>query len=393
MKDGATTAGASRRSRLFRILAILSVLALVLAACGGDGTADDDTTTTAAIGDGDVTTTTAASGDGDVTTTTAAASGDGEVMLPAPELTTIRFGISALEFHSFPLHYAGVTGILAKYGITELEETYTEGVSVAIQALAGDRLDVQAGTGSSVISSLTTDTPFLTIGTTLSKLTDGLFGGEGITSMEDLRGQSIAISDFGGESHAVVVSALQSAGMTPQDAEIVQIGGQSDRIAAVLGGSVAAAPIDIARRVQMEEEGMTLLVNLAETDQQLPRGGLNVTREWAETNPNTALILVAAVMEAIQLMIEDPEAAAAEHLIWAEGEDIEDSRNELETYLQFVNEDLVIGEDPWLTMQETLAVTNPAVIDVDVSEAYSTRFIEQLDELGFLEQFGITIEE
>ena len=381
MKVGATAVGASRRSRVFRILAILSVLALVLAACGGDETADDDTTTTAA------------SGDGDATTTTAAASGDGEVMLPAPELTTIRFGVSALEFHSFPLHYAGVTGILEKYGITELDETYTEGVAVAIQALAGDRLDAQAGTGSSVLSSLTTDVPFLTILTTLSKLTDGLFGGEGITSMEDLRGQKIAISDFGGESHAVVVSALKSAGMTPQDAEIVQIGGQSDRIAAVLGGSVAAAPIDVARREQMEEEGMTLLLNLAETDQQLPRGGLNVTREWAETNPNTALILVAAVMEAIQLMIEDPEAAAAEHLIWAEGEDIEDSRNELETYLQFVNEDLVIGEDPWLTMQETLAVTNPAVTEVDVSEAYTTRFVEQLDELGFLEQFGITIEE
>jgi ABC-type nitrate/sulfonate/bicarbonate transport system substrate-binding protein len=380
MKDRAIPVGAPPRSRVFRILAILSVLALVLAACGGDDTADDETTTTAASGD-------------DATTTTAAPAGDGEAALPAPELTTIRFGISALEFHSFPLHYAGVTGILEKYGITELEETYTEGVSSAIQALAGDRLDVQAGTGSSVISSLTTDTPFLTIATTLSKLTDGLFGGEGITSMEDLRGQSVAISTFGGESHAVVVSALAEAGMTPDDVEIVQIGGQSDRIAAVLGGSVAAAPIDVARQEQMEAEGMTLLVNLADTDQQLPRGGLNVTREWAEKNPNTALILVAAVMEAIQLMQEDPEAAAQEHLIWADGDDIADSRDELEVYLQFVNEDLVIGQGPWLTMQEVLAVTNPAVVDVDVSEAYTTSFVEQLEELGFLDQFGITIEE
>lgn len=385
MKDGAMTSSASRRSGVFRILAILSVLALVLAACGGDETAGDATSTTA-----DITTTTAAGGD---TTTTAAGGGDGEVVLPAPELTTIRFGISALEFHSFPLHYAGVTGILEKYGITELEETYTEGVSSAIQALAGGRLDVQAGTGSSVISSLTTDTPFLTIGTTLSQLTDGLFGGEGITTMEDLRGQPIAISTFGGESHAVVVSAVLDAGLTLEDVEIVQIGGQSDRIAAVIGGSVAAAPIDIANREQMEEEGLTLLVNLAETDQQLPRGGLNVTREFAETNPNTTLILVAATMEAIQLMLEDPEAAAAEHLIWASGDDIEDSRNELAVYLEHVNEDLVISQGPWETMQVTLAETASAVMDVNVADAYTTRFVEQLDELGFLAQFGITIEE
>lgn len=379
MEHKAQTAGAPRRSRVFRIIAILSVLAMVLAACGGDEAGDDETTTTAASGG--------------ETTTTAASGGDGEVMLPEPELTTLRFGISALEFHSFPLHYAAVTGILEKYGITELEETYTEGVSSAIQALAGGQLDVQAGTGSSVISSLTTDTPFLTIGTTLSKLTDGLFGGEGITSMEDLRGGTAAISTFGGESHAVVVSALQTAGLTPDDVEIVQIGGQSDRIAAVIGGSVSAAPIDIARLDQMEEEGLTLLVNLAETDQQLPRGGLNVTREFAEQNPNTVLAMLAAVVEAIQLMKEDPEAAAQAHLEWADGDDIADSRDELEVYLEFVNEDLVIGQAPWVTMQEVLAVTNPAVLDVDVSEAYTTEFMEQLAEMGFLDQWGITIEE
>jgi ABC-type nitrate/sulfonate/bicarbonate transport system substrate-binding protein len=377
-------AKASRKSLGYRMLAILSVLALVLAACGGDG-ADDETTTTA--GGTDTETTTTAGG-----TDTTVADG-GEATFPEPELTTVQFGISALEFHSFPLHYAGVTGILEGYGITELEETYTEGVSSAIQALAGGRLDVQAGTGSSVISSLTTDVPFLTIATTLSKLTDGLFGGEGITSMEDVRGKSVAISTFGGESHAVVVSALAEVGMTPDDVEIVQIGGQSDRIAAVLGGSVAAAPIDIARQGEMEGEGMTLLVNLADSDQQLPRGGLNVTREWAETNPNTALILVAAVMEAIQLMKEDPEAAAVEHMAWAEGDDLQASRDELEVYLQFVNEDLVIAGGPWVTMQEVLAVTNPAVIDVDVSEAYTNKFVEQLDEMGFLEQWGLTIEE
>ena len=181
--------------------------------------------------------------------------------------------------------------------------------------------------------------------------------------------------------------------MTPSDVEIVQIGGQSDRIAALLGGSVAAAPIDVARQEEMEAEGATLLLNLAETEQQLPRGGLNVTREFAEQNPNTVLVMVAAMMEAIQLMQDDPEAAAQEHMEWAELDDVESSRNELEVFLQFVNEDLIIGQEPWNTMQTVLAVTNPAVEDVDVTEAYNYDFVRQLDDLGFLDQFGITIEE
>jgi hypothetical protein len=61
--------------RRLRILAVLAVFALIVAACSSSDS--EDTTTTAASSGGDTTTTTAASGGGDTTTTTAASSGDG----------------------------------------------------------------------------------------------------------------------------------------------------------------------------------------------------------------------------------------------------------------------------------------------------------------------------
>jgi ABC-type nitrate/sulfonate/bicarbonate transport system substrate-binding protein len=340
-------------------LTVLAALALVLAACGDD---DDSGGTTA---------------EGALS----------EAGLPAPEKTTLEFGISALTYHSFPLHYASSTGILEKYGITELNETYTEGVATAISALQGGQLDVQAGTGSSVLSSLATDTPFLTVASTLAVMTDGLFSSADIGSMQDLQGQKIAISTFGGESHAAVVLALRAAGMTQEDVEITQIGGQGDRIAALIAGSVSAAPIDVARQAEMEAEGLVLLVNLAEERLELPRGGINVTRQFADENPNTILALVAATIEAIQLMRADPAAAAAEYADWAEV-DLEEATDELELYLEFAQDDLRINPDAWDAMQDVLSVTNPAVLDVTVSDAYTTRFVDQLEEMGYFEQMG-----
>jgi NitT/TauT family transport system substrate-binding protein len=369
---------------------VFGVLALVLVGCGDDDDAEPTTAapTTAAP-------TTAAPGGTEAPATTAAPTTTAEPMsaagLPLPEKTSLNFGISALEFHSFPLHYASSTGILEKYGIEELNETYTEGVATAIQALQAGRLDVQAGTGSSVLSSLVTDTPFLTIGSTLAKMTDGLFSTGDITSMEELRGKKIAISTFGGESHAAVVLALGEAGLTQEDVEITQIGGQGDRIAALIAGSVSAAPVDSARRSQMEDEGLNMLINLADTDVQLPRGGLNVTREFAEENPNTCLALVAATIEAIQAMKDDPEAAIDEHLAWSEEDDREASQSALEEYLAVAQADLRISNDAWVAMREVLKGTNPAVVDVDVTQAYTTEFIDQLVDLGFFEQMGIDV--
>lgn len=349
------------RARRLRFVAVLSAIALVFAACSDDGGSD----TTAAPG------TTAASGE-----------------FGTPEKTSLEFGISALTYHSFPLHYASSTGILAEYGITDLNETYTEGVATAIAALQGGQLDVQAGTGSSVLSSLATDTPFLTIASTLAVMTDGLFSSPDINSMEDLRGKKIAISTFGGESHAAVVLSLRAAGMTQEDVEITQIGGQGDRIAALIAGSVSAAPIDVARQAEMEGEGMKLLVNLLEERLELPRGGINVTRQFAEENPNTCLALVAATMEAIQAMRDDPQAAAEEYARWAEVE-VDEALDELELYLSVAQDDLRINPDAWDAMQEVLGVTNAAVLDVTVSDAYTTRFVDQLEEMGFLDDLGI----
>ena len=220
-------------------------------------------------------------------------------------------------------------------------------------------------------------------------MTDGLFSSPDINSMQDLAGKKIAISTFGGESHAAVVLSLRAAGMTQDDVEITQIGGQGDRIAALIAGSVSAAPIDVARQAEMEGEGMKLLVNLLDERLELPRGGINVTREFAEANPNTCLALVAATAEAIQAMRDDPEAAAAEYASWSEV-DVEEAADELALYLSVAQSDLRINPDAWLAMQDVLSVTNPAVLGVDVNDAFTNEFADQLEEMGFFTDMGIT---
>ena len=92
-----------RTPRLFRLLALVAALAMVLAACGGDDATEDETTTTAAAAE--TTTTTAAAGE---STTTTAAPDEGE-----SEGGILRVGVrddvqawdsSRLQGVLFPLH-------------------------------------------------------------------------------------------------------------------------------------------------------------------------------------------------------------------------------------------------------------------------------------------------
>ena len=205
-------------SSLSRVLfTLLVVSGLVAAACGGGQPATASPTAGTAA-------------------TASAAPGT----LPKPEVTTLRVGISTPnEPVQFAEKLADALGIYQKHGFTSVTVTGFEGDGKTLQALIAGQLDFMVGGASTAISSQTTDTPIKVIAMNSTKLTDGLWCGPNIKTKEDVKGKSVAISTFGGTSHGSALLLLKGIGYTDKDATITPVGGQSARIAALKGGSVA----------------------------------------------------------------------------------------------------------------------------------------------------------
>ena len=354
-------------SRFLRALAIpIAAAALVAAACGGAATPSPTVQPSTGA------TATAPSGE-----------------LPKPEVTTLRIGIST---PNEPVQYAeklaDTLGIYQKYGFTSVTVTGFEGDGKALQALIAGQLDFMVGGASTAISSQTTDTPVKIIAMNSTKLTDGLWCGANIKTAADVKGKSVAISTFGGTSHGSALLLLKGLNYTDKDATITPVGGQSARIAALKGGSVGCAVVDMAEKDSMASQGFNVLFDETKSDLQWGRSGLMSTAAFLQKNPNTALVVVAATLEAQQKMFTDPDNSAKEFAKFAQLKD-DAALNAVKTFATYGSRSMAFTEGALQLPQQVLATQNAAMGTVDLKKTYDLTLLSKLKDIGFNAKIGV----
>ena len=312
---------------------------------------------------------------------------EGAASLPAPDVTDLQIGLSVTETSQFAYQLAKMAGIYDKYGLN-VETSVFEGDAKALQALVAGQLDA-AGVGvSSDISSQVTDVPTVAVAANAVILSDEMICQSDIKTPEDVKGATIAISTFGGTSNGSAILFLKALGYTTDDATIKQIGGQSDRIAALEGGSVDCAVVDKAMHDTMMSEGFNSLVDLTTQPLQWGRSALSFQKEFIDQHPDTVINVVAAALEAQNMMWADPDTAAQYYADFVQI-DLSEAKQLIADFQTIGNRTMMWNQDAFENPKEVLATVNPDVANVDVTQAYDQSFLQQLKDMGFYDQLGI----
>jgi NitT/TauT family transport system substrate-binding protein len=312
--------------------------------------------------------------------------------LPKPEITTLRVGISTPnEPVQFAEKLADALGIYQKYGFTSVTVTGFEGDGKALQALVAGQLDMFVGGASTTISSVVSDTPLKVVAMNSVTLTDGLWCGPAIKTPADVKGKPVAISTFGGTSHGSALLMLKGIGLTDKDATITQVGNQGTRIAALKGGSVGCAVVDMSQEKAMKEANMNLLIDLSKAKLQWGRSGLQAKVDFLTKNPNTVLVAVAATLEAQNKMWTDADTAAAEFAKFAQIKP-DDAKALVKDFQNYGSRSMTFTADAFQAPRDVLAAVNPAVKDVDVTKAFDLSFLKKLKDIGFYAKIGAPTE-
>ena len=353
-------------ARRDRWLAATIGAVLIIAACGGGST-------------------------GGATSAPSAAAAADPNALPKPELTKIRIGISSpTEPVGFATKLADYLGLYQKYGLTA-EITGFEGEGKANQALVAGQLDMIVGGASSTINSVLTDTPRKIVAMISTTLTDGLYCTKDIKTPADVKGKSLAIGSFGSTAHGSALLMLKGIGLTPKDATITQVGGEGTRIAALKGGSVGCAVIDMSQEPTLKPLNFNILIDLSKAKLQWGRSGLQAQTDFIAKNPNTVLVVVATTLLAQNSMWTDTPTATAK---FAEFTQIkpEAAATAINAFLTYGSRSMMFTADAFAAPRDVLAAVNPAVANVDVTKAFDLSFLNKLKDSGFYAKNKIPLE-
>ena len=348
-----------------KVLATVVAAGLIVSACAGASTAP---------------------GAASAAATSTGAAADGQ--LPTPELTKIRIGLSAgSEPVQFAEKLADYMGFYKKYGITTVEIIGFEGDGKALQALVAGQLDMFVGGASSAVASVITDTPLKIVSMNSVILDDMLVCQKDIKTVADVKGKAIAISTFGGTSHGSALLMIQGMGYTTKDVTITQVGGEGVRIAALKGGSVACGLVGSDNAKVLAASGLNSVYDGSTSKLQWGRSGLMARTDFIAKNPNTVQVVVAAVLEAQNLMWTDTAAAAAKYAEFSQKKP-DDAKALVEGFKAYGDRSMQFNEGALLAPRDVLATVNPAVANVDISKTYDLSFLKKLVTNGFYKKIG-----
>jgi NitT/TauT family transport system substrate-binding protein len=188
----------------------------------------------------------------------------------------VHMGLSGVGLYELPSEIAKRRGF---YEQEKLEvRKVTVGVGIQVAALLAGELDFSTVASTTAVASVQ-GLPVKTIMGWFDRPLHMLVARAQIKDMGELKGKRIAVSAVGSPPHILAREALRKSGLNPdKDATFLALGGSSDRLAGLVGGTVDATPLDVAYIERTEQLGLTSLLYLGDVVD-LRLGGLAVATE------------------------------------------------------------------------------------------------------------------
>jgi NitT/TauT family transport system substrate-binding protein len=237
---------------------------------------------------------------------TAPASGSGDGAAAQRPVEKIVFAIPVVTGVFLPHVLAEQRGFFQAEGLTA--EFPVMRTNLVVTSLTSGEADYQSMFSPS-IPPILSGHAHRVIAATVDKPTRQFMTVPEVTSIQQLKGKAIAVSQIGGGPHNSGILALEAYGMDPQqDVTWLAIGGTQERMIAMQQGGAQASIFSGSEIVRAQQFGFKSLFNLNDVAP-LPESGVTTTVQKLETNRDQVKRVLRAIVRSLQYLKSDPEGS------------------------------------------------------------------------------------
>ena len=198
-----------------------------------------------------------------------------------------------------PLYLGDDVGIFKKQGLT-LELVFIPGGSLSLQALIGKSLDLLMTGGPPVVNAYLQGAKIKIIAGITNLLPYTFVVTTGIRTTEQVKGKKIGISRFGSNTDYVVRLALNQFAVTPNDVQIIQVGGSQARLVALKTGAIQATVLSPEEALVAQKMGFNVLFDFIEKGIEFPHVNFVAREDYLETQAQTVRAFMRAYLDAVR---------------------------------------------------------------------------------------------
>ena len=223
----------------------------------------------------------------------------------AQELIPIRIGQSSLTDVQVASIVTARAGFFKKYGLTP-ELIALQGGPQTIQALIANSIQFADMPGTAVINSRVAGANVVSILYHLIGVTHGLFVRPEIRTAKDLVAKKVGIVRIGGLAEFLARYMLsEKLGLKPSEFELIQVGGQAVRVAALASGAIQASVFSPPESTRVEKLGFREIADASELE--YPTGVIATTTQVLSSQSSLVERVVKSYLEGIAFFRQQKE--------------------------------------------------------------------------------------
>jgi NitT/TauT family transport system substrate-binding protein len=303
----------------------------------------------------------------------------------APAADTIRIAYSSVNPHALLVTLAEKRGLFAKYGLASVV-VYIPGGSTVVQAMLSGEVDLGQLTGAPGVAANLRGADIVYIA-----MTDDTMGYQVATRREiktaaDLKGKRFGISRFASSSDFGTRTLLKRLGVDPKEVTLLQIGNESERLAALKSGSIDASVFNAPFGSIAKKFNFNILADAGALGIPYFNTGMCGSAKVLQRNEGRILNFMRAYVEAIKIFKTEPEYTIK---ALAQFSRVNDQELLKEAYDYNRNK---IPDMPYPSVKAMQAVVDPLVEadpklgKVDARNYISDRYLKKLEEEGFVKR-------
>jgi NitT/TauT family transport system substrate-binding protein len=298
------------------------------------------------------------------------------------ERAVLAFGSTGPNLTTFWL--AREAGLYKQYGL-DVDVVFFRGSTIAINALATKDAHFGAFGASSAVLAKLGGMDTVLIATAAPGLLFYLVATKEIRTAADMKGKRIAASRPGTDSDLAARVAAQKLGLGEKEVNIIAMGTDSERLAAMNQGVVDATVVTVGGYVAAQKLGFHSILDLSQANIPYEAASMITTRSLIRENPEMVTKFTKGFVAAIQYAQTHREVTLkvlSKYMRTTDADILNAS------YDQYVGR--VIPRVPYVSEKGLQAVIdfirqrNPQTPNVKAAEFMDNRFIKELDDSGFI---------
>jgi NitT/TauT family transport system substrate-binding protein len=302
----------------------------------------------------------------------------------AQTLTPFKMGISSPSVSILPVYFAAAGEFYEKNGL-KVDIVNAEGGTRGIQVLMSGEIQAMHVGLAPVVQANLQGAGLRLVAASINTIPFSFYAAKQTTPPIP-KGSTVGISTFGSETDFAVSIALKQLGMSRDDVTISQIGGTGQRLAAMIAGRIATAPLLEPAVTTAKERGFHLVLDLSAQKTPWIFDAVVVTNNELKSQPQQLERFLKAYVEGAYKGLSDPAWAKeviAKRFRTNDPKVLDGTYNE---YLRMMSRDAKPSIEGAKTVLATLKSLNLPVGSENVDDYLSLGLMQKLETEGFMSE-------